>query len=294
MSGNRFLLDDLGRIKRRARWRIQRFAQRCRYPGLDANSAPILFVNSFPKCGTHLLKQAVTGLSEIGPFVEAPEYFIPTYEVSTGSKRTQTEILEDLNSLRPGDIQIGHLHATQENQAFLCRPDVGLFFIYRDPRDVVVSHAFYITSMTPTHVHHDFYVNKISTLDERIRVSILGRPELKEIEFPDIRKRFVPYMRWLECEEALAIRFEDFIRRRMDTLRRIWRHFQRCGYDLGVSEEQALIAMKENINPASSPTYRSGKVGSWQEYFSEENKALFKEVSGGLLIELGYEEDFLW
>jgi len=294
MSGNRFLLDDLGRIKRKARWQIQRIAQRRRYPGLDGNRAPILFVNSFPKSGTHLLKQVVTGLAEIGPFVEAPEYFIPTYEASTGRKRTQTEILEDLNSLRPGDIQIGHLHATQENQAFLCRPDVVLFFIYRDPRDVVVSHAFFITSMTLTHVHHDFYVNEVTTLDERIRVSILGRPELKEIEFPNIRKRFAPYMKWLECEEALVIRFEDLVKHRMDSLSRIWRYFQRCGYDLGVSKEVALIAMGENINPSSSPTYRSGKVGSWREYFSEENKALFKEVSGGLLIELGYEEDYLW
>ena len=49
-----------------------------------------------------------------------------------------------------------------------------------------------------------------------------------------------------------------------------------------------------SIDPKRSPTFRSGKAGGWQEAFTEEHKRLFKEVSGDLLIELGYEKDHGW
>lgn len=276
------------------RWQVDRLIQRRRFPHLNVDNKPIVFINSFPKSGTHLLRQAVSGLSYLGPFVEAPDHFIPTYEVSTGSRRTQREILDDLKSLRPGDIQMGHLHATSENVAFLCRPEVVLYFLYRDPRDVVVSHAYFVTSMDPTHIHHDFYARKMTSLDERIRVSILGRPELQEIEFPDIQARFAPYIGWLDRDEALGTRFEDLLAKQRETLIRIWRHFQRSGFELDVSDEVALEALAKGIDPTRSPTFRSGKIGGWRENFSQENKALFKRVAGELLITLGYEKDLNW
>ena len=40
--------------------------------------------------------------------------------------------------------------------------------------------------------------------------------------------------------------------------------------------------------------YRKGIAGDWENVFTEQDKAIFKEIAGDLLIELGYEEDDNW
>ena len=40
--------------------------------------------------------------------------------------------------------------------------------------------------------------------------------------------------------------------------------------------------------------FRKGSVGDWKNYFTDQNKAIFKEVAGKTLIELGYESDMNW
>jgi hypothetical protein len=45
---------------------------------------------------------------------------------------------------------------------------------------------------------------------------------------------------------------------------------------------------------ASSSFYRKGIAGDWRNYFSEEDRRVFKEEAGELLIRLGYEDDLDW
>jgi len=61
-----------------------------------------------------------------------------------------------------------------------------------------------------------------------------------------------------------------------------------------VPHEKAVQTLLENIDPSSSPTFRSGKVGSWRTAFDKENKRLFNDVSDDLLIRLGYEKNNGW
>src|SRR5512147_524409 len=96
------------------------------------------------------------------------------------------------------------------------------YFIFRDPRDVVVSHVFYVTDMEARHVHHDYY-QSLPDFDARLMVSILGRPDAG-VEFPDIAARFAPYLGWLDHDEVLAIHFEDLINDRTSALSRIMDH----------------------------------------------------------------------
>ena len=55
-----------------------------------------------------------------------------------------------------------------------------------------------------------------------------------------------------------------------------------------------LSALESSINPARSPTFRSGKTGEWKKHFTGEHKKLFKDVAGDLLVKLGYEKDNNW
>jgi hypothetical protein len=48
------------------------------------------------------------------------------------------------------------------------------------------------------------------------------------------------------------------------------------------------------IQPKKSHTFRSGRTGGWVNHFSEEHKKLFKEITGDLLVRLGYEENNDW
>jgi hypothetical protein len=61
-----------------------------------------------------------------------------------------------------------------------------------------------------------------------------------------------------------------------------------------VGRERAIQVLAEHIDPGRSPTFRSGRVGGWKEQFSPENKRLFKDVAGELLIRLGYESNLDW
>ena len=261
-------------------------------------TGPVLFANSFPKSGTHLFTQVLQGMTKIGPAVDSGLPAVVMFDGPTGQPRPVNAILSDLARLRAGDIAYGHPHATPEIIPALCREGVALFFIYRDPRDVVVSHVHYVTEIETNHVHHAYY-RALPDFDTRLKTSILGRPEMGDL-FPDIRARFEPFLGWLR-PEVCVLKFEDFIENRDAALERVLAHAERHGFTLyasrftpHVSRDIALRTLSDSINPQKSPTFRSGKVGGWREKFSEENKQLFKEVAGDLLVKLGYEKDFDW
>jgi hypothetical protein len=202
-------------------------------------------------------------------------------------------ILSDLKRLLPGDITYGHLHANPEIATELCRPGVANYFIYRDPRDVVVSHVYYVTDINNRHVHHDYYVNTLKSFEERLKTSILGRPEMA-VSFPNIRDRFQPYLSWLDRKEVLTLRYEDLLENTLLELGKILYHAIQHGFTLSNDRDAAIGILQRSIKPSESPTFRSGGSGGWKKHFSNEMKSLFKEVSGDLLIRLGYERDQNW
>lgn len=257
------------------------------------SGSPILFANSFPKSGTHLLTQVLHGFTRLGPFVDSGLPAIVTYEGSTGRPRNVDAILKDLYRLKPGDIAYGHLHAIPEVVAALTRPEVRSFFIFRDPRDVVVSHVHYVTEIETDHVHHHYYAQELHSFDERLIASILGRPGLTN-PFPNILGRFQPYLGWLDIPETLVLRFEDLISHRTASLGRILGHVVSRGFPLKYPREASIQVLDSVIDPGKSPTFRSGKVGQWQESFTHEHRELFKGIAGDLLIRLGYEHDHDW
>ncbi len=223
--------------------------------------------------------------------------FYAEYEGESGLKRTPQQALAWLDSLRPRDIASAHLFARADVVARVCSPKFVPYFIFRDPRDVVVSHVFYVTDMEARHVHHDHYIS-LPDFNSRLNVSILGlsydRPERsRRVEFPNIAERFAPYLGWLDHPEVLSIHFEDLMTDRAATLFRILDHFL-ARAPLQTPRRQILDSLESSISPAKSPTFRSGKTGEWKQHFTEEHKKLFKDVAGDLLVKLGYESNYDW
>jgi sulfotransferase 6B1 len=275
--------------------RIQRarFASRTQVSrrNLGSTGWPILLGISFPKSGTHLLDQILLGFAKVAPFAKRVHSFYAEYEGESGRKRAPEQALNWLDSLRPCDIASAHLFARPEAVSRVISSAFVPYFIFRDPRDVVVSHVFYVTDMEARHVHHDYY-QSLPDFDARLKVSILGRPEA-DVEFLDIAARFAPYLGWLDHPEVLTIHFEDLIHARAATLTHIMEHLL-VRAPISVPREQILDAMESSINPTKSPTFRSGKTGEWKKYFKDEHKEIFKDVAGDLLIRLGYETSNDW
>jgi len=252
---------------------------------------PILLGISFPKSGTHLLDQILLGFSNVAPFAKRVHSFYAEYEGESGRKRTPEQALAWLDSLRPRDVASAHLFARPEAIARVCSPKFISYFIFRDLRDVVVSHVFYVTDMEARHVHHDYY-QSLPDFDARLSVSILGRPD-SDAEFPDIAKRFAPYLDWINQPEVLTIHFEDLIHDRAATLTRIMDHLL-DRFPLSATRQLILDSLETSINPKKSPTFRSGKTGEWKKHFTDEHKKIFKDVAGDLLVKLGYEKNNDW
>jgi sulfotransferase 6B1 len=280
------------RAKLARRW-LRRLRQSARYGRLSLQDAPVLFANSFPKSGTHLLTQVLQGFPRFTPTVDCGLPAIVTFQGDTGRPRSAGEIIHDLQLLLPGDIAYGHLHALPEVVEFLSRPGIAATFILRDPRDVVISHVHYVTEMEPNHIHHRYYTQELHTFDERLRTSILGIPD-PAIPFPDICQRFQPYLGWLDRPEVLTLRYEDFLTDRQAALGQVYDHAVQRGLPARANREEAIRMLESNIDPKRSPTFRSGKAGGWRTQFNPENKQLFKDVAGDMLVQLGYERDHDW
>ena len=262
------------------RWRRLRF-----------DDAPPIFGNGKPKSGTHLLVQILGGLCRVAPYAYVAAGPVRTI-TPEGRRRTAQEILADLRRIPRGVIGWGYLDHTPENVDFLCRPGRVNYFIYRDPRDLLVSQVFFATEMHPGHGMHAYY-NALPDFGARLKVAITGI-DRDGLHMVNVRQRYEAVLRWLEQPGVLCIRFEDLIHRRAETLGRMLAEIEKTGYRLPTPREEAIAILMDAIQPRKSHTFRSGKTGSWREHFTEEHKALFKEIAGDLLVRLGYEENNDW
>ncbi len=274
-------------------YQTEKTYQRARFMSLPTprDGWPILLGISFPKSGTHLLDQILLGFSKVAPFSRRLHSFYAEYEGESGRKRSPEQARAWLDSLQPGDVASAHLFARPNVIECVASSTFVPYFIFRDPRDVVVSHVFYVTDMEARHVHHDYY-QSLPDFNARLNASILGRPDAS-VEFPNIAERFAPYLGWLDQPAVMRIHFEDLIHDRPGTLNRIVDRFL-VRAPLPAPRQLVLEALESSINPERSPTFRSGKTGEWKKYFTEEHKRIFKEVAGDLLIRLEYEKDHHW
>jgi hypothetical protein len=283
---------------RLGRWRMRRALASLQHGRAALHGSPVLFGNSVPKSGTHLLAQILVAYPGIGLAVDRGMGPVLTFERKTGRERSVKELLHDLNQLGPGDLCFGHIVAAPEILTGWRAENVAHYFMLRDPRDVVISHAFYIADKAVQNVHHAYY-QSLGSLEERIRVSILGRPDWQgtggeEFNFPDIAARYARYLDWLNEPGVCVLRYEEFLQAREANLAKMLDYALQRGFHLYVPREQALQALSAAIQPQKSFTFRKGEAGNWREHFTDEHKALFKQVAGELLIQLGYETNLDW
>jgi len=226
--------------------------------------SPIL-VTSMPKCGTHLLTRAVSFL--------------------TGKEKVIFDYHEFYKSLTLPVLQKNqyfqhHVYYTDEVAAFLRANHFKILYIYRDPRDQVVSRAYWVKAMPEAHTQmpkHD----KISDI-----ITYL---------ITDINAAYAPFMRWTQEPNVCSLKFEDLIGPKgKGNLKAQVLAFRKIAAYLGVTLTQPLLIDCVNKLFGDSATFRKGEIGSWKQHFTPAQKELFKKYGGDLLIELGYEKNKNW
>lgn len=262
-----------------------------RWRRLTFNDVPPIFGNSKPKSGSHLLLQVLAGMCQVAPYeyVEAEPIRTITRD---GRKKKKEEILGELKRVPHGVIGWGYVEASPENITFLCQPGRVNYFIYRDPRDLLVSQVFFATDMQEEHGMHAFY-KSLPNFDERLQVAITGI-DRDGLHMVSVKQRYEGVFQWLEQKHVMCLCFEDLINNRAATLNAMLNEVEKTGYRIPTPREKALSILVEAIQPKKSHTFRSGKTGGWREHFTEEHKKLFKDVAEDLVVRLGYEKNNNW
>ena len=165
------------------------------------------------------------------------------------------------------------------------------FYVLRDPRDVVVSWCHAMKSSHPL-------MGQVETHRSRLANRTGGAEYSYCIDA--LQLRFAQQRSWLigsrEDDDVIMVKYEDLVADPVGVWAKIFHH---CQIELDESELRALIErysfgrMKsrdvEHRADASASHYRSGTANQWKDAFTEGNVRHFREVSGNLIEELGYE-----
>lgn len=271
------------------RWQARRATTALRWGPGELRRAPAVLGNAMPKSGSHLIIQVLQGLTRLGPFVNPG--FPPLNRDEANQRVSEAALLQAIRSMRSGDIAYGYIPAREPFTSALSQPGRATIFVYRDPRDMLVSHVFYATEIHKGHGMHRYYTEELDSMEARLNAAITG---VEEPHIVGVRERYDGYLGWLDQPEVLCLRFEDLILERERALGCLLDYLAERGFSPRVSRAEALAVFQEAIQPRKSGTFRKGKPGNWREHFTEANKALFKERAGDLLVRLGYEADHDW
>lgn len=275
---------DIVRLIRRRSWDLHRFGfsprkilERLRY----SQGAKIVSI-SIPKSGTHLLERILCLFPGL--------YRQFRRKVHMGNIEAYGGLAAILPTLKRGQLLTTHLSYTPERETLLREFGTRSIFLFRDPRDIVVSDVFYIMRRRSHHAREALMSRP--TVRDRIILCIEGDATLR---IPPCRNRLREFQGWLESD-ALTLRFEDIIgsagggsdEAQEARLRQLWDF-------VGLADLPFPGArLTAHVYSDASPTFRKGSIGQWRELFDREIKDLFKKCANDMLVAYGYESDDAW
>lgn len=242
-------------------------------------SDPKILINSIPKAGTNLLLQVFKNISYLrdagmGTITDLD------WKMRGNPRRTLEECIDEISRIKNGEYQTVHLAYNDRLALFLKQRKIAHIFIVRDPRDIVVSAAFYILKESNDKFHD--YFSSLKSDRERIIAIIKGVPsEFVEggLKLPSIFDFFKMNTPWINDENCLVVKFEDLIgpagsgdeTAQIETVRKITRH---SGIWI---QKNTLATMAKEVFSEKSRTFRKGAIGGWTEWIDQELMAMLKE-----------------
>lgn len=216
---------------------------------------------SIPKAGMHLFNQLTTR-----EYTNIP-YGSMVYDVNP--HKTTIAQLKEFSGM--GRTHISY-HPIYEQ--ILRNSEILSVFLYRDPRDLMVSYYFWTKKLG--HSGHSIpgLVKDVSVFMDS------DDPFTSMMEFwGEHIRRYLPWM--FVSDLVLPISFEDLRFDTVETLKKVNKFFG--GEPFGSPE-----AMSARMNPPTSPTFRLGIVGDWVNHFEEHHIEAFNKTLGDVMEFWGY------
>ena len=259
---------------------------------------PRVLALSMPKAGTHLLGKLLSSLPSMmfsGLHLDDTILY-PSGDYHQNSELDHDLLVRTLGRCLPGQYMTAHFPAKPELQKAIHDVKLKPILMLRDPRDVVVSYAHYV-SREPRHFHCRYFNEKLVTVENKIMAAIRGLPETSETRgLLPIGQRIQDYLPWLDDPQVTACYFERLVgsggggsdEEQRTEVRKISEAVQRP------LDDGQLQKISQRVFTQKSRTFRKGQIGDWANSFTEEHRLAFKEVAGEQLIRLGYESDLNW
>ena len=259
---------------------------------------PKLYLNGFPKSGTHLLDGMAMHLL---PPADAKNNWLGSFSGFGFSKKFSPHvdnINKALEEAPPKRYAKGHLGWRPDFVKGFIDNHWCKAFIFRDFRDVAVSAAYHAQKEKNSAFPEIEYYRSLE-YDEVLKRVITGDENID-----GVMDRWELYAPWLDEEWVLKLAYEDVIENNEWACELFIKYiYGRTGSYYG---DKPVIEYKEfnkwmNMmmiqleHPETSPTYRNGRTSEWKKHFTNEHKELFKESDkNNWLIRLGYADDRNW
>lgn len=258
----------------------------------------LVFCNSFPKSGTHLLAEILRRFDGVRYWND-----IVAMQSLSGVMNHPVSIECKVASAPNNGLVRCHLSAHDQIKQMVREHAAAHFLIYRDPRDVAVSHANWVLK-EPRFYLHSYYKDHLRSFDACLMASITGMTIGSEfgsnLSHPDIAANYSRWLGWFDDKDCMCIRFEDLVgergggdeEKRLSIVRQL-HSVMNVPAPESLTESYGSSAM----DPSESHTFRKGKkglIGGWKEVFQPEHTDAFKRISGDLLVRLGYEQNDGW
>ena len=256
-----------------------------------------LYLNGFPKSGTHALNSMGALLL---PQLTMRNWLgnLDSHAFVSRIGRQENQVVKALDEFLPGRFIKGHMAHTPKIAEAFQRNHICKAFIFRDFRDVAVSATYHALGHKDNHFPNiEFY--QTLEFDEVLKRIITGDENID-----GVMDRWETFAPWLDEDWVLKIVYEDLIEHKYDIASLFVRYvYGKAGKYLGVNVNldpqdfsrtvSRLVGSLEH--PEGSVTFRKGKAGGWRKHFTDEHKALFKASdTNNWLIKLGYENDRNW
>ena len=228
--------------------------------------------------------------------------------------RVAADFIMERDAMQAGKRIVGDksplstIHGQAVRELHSIYPDAKLIYIVRDGRDVMISERFrnfieeskFMTSEDRrilNDLHRDqeaFGAGKRSLFSKPFieRVAQGWVADVSEVEGEGMRLFPTAFM---------TARFEDLLRDPFGEVCKVW---QFLGASAAKQTLEQAIQGEMSSNPDQEWQSRrnediatfltKGQAGNWRTLFTEEDKALFKQVAGETLVKCGYETDLSW
>lgn len=259
-----------------------------KYYNNKSTYAVIPAVISPPKCGTHLVIDLFSKLTGIR------NHTGPVGWCLLDDQTIQKVISKKL-------LLKTHVIYNNHNIKCLSKDTIRKVLIIRDPRDQIVSAAYWIKKRP-----QDWPIHCKWTISELIDELITGGGSIWSTVFlsradevwqnlDGITSFYNLYLPWQFEPGVYTTQFEKLVGPRgggnlQVQLHEIMNIAQHIG--LQITEQKAQIIAKHLFG--NTLTFREGKIGSWKDHFPNDKKEKFKKKAGQLLIDLGYEKNLNW